>query len=355
MTQPNGFSAEFTYDAPHVESPAPSSPTLRPLAAGELIDQSVVFWRTHFKDLFRLYLAFQLIMYACTKATMVFFYRQFPSLKTGKLNPDELGSNPAEFFGKFAVLGVLVGVAWWLQWLTLIAGTHFTVRSLLGRPVSILEAVNRMFQRAATATVALILASTLAGLAYLVGVIPGSLMIGTAVALKDIAGPVVAILLGVMGGFLLLFGGVGGFLWGLLRLFLIPPVVSEESGGPLVALRRSATLMKGRIGPGVFGLVKVRASVLLTGLTAMLIVIAVMVSIPALTVQSIYGGLFQKTGPTPDAVPQYLLIPAELLQVGVQAVFAPLSMALAALFYVDLRVRREGLDLESRLAALGQP
>ena len=77
------------------------------------------------------------------------------------------------------------------------------------------------------------------------------------------------------------------------------------------------------------------------------------VALPALVVQGVYGNIFDPTHATPDAVPQALLVPAELLQVLVQSLFSPLYIAFAALFYVDMRVRREGLDLELALERAG--
>ena len=50
--------------------------------------------------------------------------------------------------------------------------------------------------------------------------------------------------------------------------------------------------------------------------------------------------------------PQALFVPAELLQVVGQAVFNPLGLVVYATLYLDMRVRREGLDLERRLDAL---
>jgi hypothetical protein len=81
------------------------------------------------------------------------------------------------------------------------------------------------------------------------------------------------------------------------------------------------------------------------------LVIMVAGGTPAFLVQFAYGNAFSRN-PTPEAVPQSLAIPAELLQVVVQALFGSIAMTLASLFYVDMRVRREGLDIESQLRSM---
>jgi hypothetical protein len=73
--------------------------------------------------------------------------------------------------------------------------------------------------------------------------------------------------------------------------------------------------------------------------------------LPALFIQLAYSNPFNPTDPGLSAVPQMLLVPAELLQVVGQAVFNPLGLVFYAMFYLDMRMRREGLDLERRLEA----
>ena len=89
----------------------------------------------------------------------------------------------------------------------------------------------------------------------------------------------------------------------------------------------------------------------MTWVFAILLVVGIVTGVPAMIVEFAYGHPFDPAGSDPDAVPQLLLIPAQLLQVGAQAVFSPLYLVFGALFYVDMRVRREGLDLELKLEA----
>jgi hypothetical protein len=68
-------------------------------------------------------------------------------------------------------------------------------------------------------------------------------------------------------------------------------------------------------------------------------------------VQMIYGHPFDPLNATPEAVPQLLLVPAQLLQVIGGGVFWPVYLAPWAVFYVDMRVRREGFDFALALEA----
>ena len=77
-----------------------------------------------------------------------------------------------------------------------------------------------------------------------------------------------------------------------------------------------------------------------------------MAGVPALTIQAIWGNVFDPMNQTPDLVPQTLLVPAQLLQIVAQALVAPLLGVAMTAFFIDTQVRREGLDLA---LALEQP
>ncbi|HXN41819.1 MAG TPA: hypothetical protein VN918_08540 [Myxococcaceae bacterium] len=109
--------------------------------------------------------------------------------------------------------------------------------------------------------------------------------------------------------------------------------------------------MSGRIGPGVMTGVKVRATVLITAMMLVVLVVTSLGSIPSVFLTLAYAkrdGIFAVS----SAVPELFLIPAELFHVGVQSLFGPLYIALASIFYLDMRARREGLDLELKLNGL---
>jgi hypothetical protein len=73
--------------------------------------------------------------------------------------------------------------------------------------------------------------------------------------------------------------------------------------------------------------------------------------LPAWVVRFAYGNPFDPAAAAANPVPQALLVPVELLQVVGQSFFTPLGLVFSAMFYLDMRMRREGLDLERRLDA----
>jgi hypothetical protein len=83
------------------------------------------------------------------------------------------------------------------------------------------------------------------------------------------------------------------------------------------------------------------------------VAVTLVFGLPAIIVQFTFSNPMDPLAAVNNPVPQAVLVPAELLQVVGQALFSPLGFVLYALFYVDMRVRREGLDLERRLG--GKP
>ncbi|HYV46340.1 MAG TPA: hypothetical protein VFA20_15835, partial [Myxococcaceae bacterium] len=177
--------------------------------------------------------------------------------------------------------------------------------------------------------------------------LPGAGVFG--IILAALPSPVVAGILGVVGAGLLVLGMLAGLLWCVLRFLLTCQVLAVEDVSGLQAIRRSGGLISGRVGPGFLGWVKVRATILVTVVALLVFVVMLVSGLPALVVQVSYGNLFDPTHATPQAIPQGMLVPAELIEVLVQAVFSPMYIAFAGLFYADMRVRREGLDLELAL------
>jgi hypothetical protein len=223
----------------------------------------------------------------------------------------------------------------------------------LGQKPSPGGSIRYAFARLGAATRALILLALLStavcllsGLALSVVMIFASVVGTGGGALGGTAG-VLIVLMGAAVGF---FAFALGFLWYVLRFLLIAPVLAVEELSAVASIQRSGKLMSGKIGPGVMNGVKVRATVLITAMMLVVLVVTSLGAIPSMVLTFAYAkdGIFGGS----SAVPELFLIPAELFHVGVQSLFAPLYIALASIFYLDMRARREGLDLELKLDAL---
>ncbi|MCY1079155.1 hypothetical protein [Archangium lansingense] len=329
---------------------------LRPLALGEIIDRAATFWRKHLKTLFLLSLGFNLVSYILTKTLQLSAQRNLVALQAAAQGGDMAG-----FGGEYArFLLMLTGtllVTFWVYSLNTLAVSRYVVPTQLGEPVRPADGIQRALKRVGAFTGAYLLS-----LLWMVGAI--LLMMLPGVVLSGVGGAIVFSTEGPISGvrvlgWILLFGGlllaglgiVGGLLWYLLRFSLLAPVMAMEELPSVGSFRRSGALLSGRVAPGFIGRVSVRAMILVTVVSLILIAVSVLCGMPAMILQLIHSNPLDPVAAAANPVPQSLLVPAELLQVLGQAVFNPLGLVVYSMLYLDMRVRREGLDLERRLEA----
>lgn len=327
---------------------------LRPLALGEIIDRAATFWRQHFKTLFLLSLGFNLVSYIIGKSVQLMLLNNYSVVMDAARTGDwaVLADYYARLMGAFA--GIFV-TSFWLYDLNTLVVTRYVVPTQLGEPASPAEGMRRALKRVGALTGAYVL-SLFWGLgATLLMMLPGTVLAGVGGFMgmqSDAPGTRLAGVVLAVGGLLLAaFGALGGLLWYLLRFSLLSPVMAMEDLPAMRSFRRSGELLSGRVEPGFIGRVSVRAMLLVTVVSLILLSVSILCGLPALIIQFAYGSPFDPAAAAANPVPQSLLVPAELLQVVGQALFNPLGLVVYATLYLDMRVRREGLDLEKRLEA----
>nr|WP_227028155.1 hypothetical protein [Corallococcus soli] len=329
---------------------------MRPLAIGELIDRAATFWRAHLKPLFVLCLGFDLLNYIAVKV-FTFALTRVVGVMPGLQGPRP-GEDPSETLAQSGLMLGMMGVLYvfliWNFWVATTAAARYVVPARLGDPVRPMEGLRRAVSRLGTLT-----ATYLLSLAWSLGVtlllcLPGSIVMGLGVV-AGVTGrgsggnAAVTVALIIIGAILLGVGALAAVLWYFLRFMLLPPVLAMEDVGAWAAFKRSGALLAGRVEPGFLGRGTVRAMVLSTVVGGILVAVSLVSGLPAWIVRLSHGGNLLDPA-AQAAIPQALLVPAELLQVVGQSLFTPLSFVVSAFFYVDMRVRREGLDLERRLA-----
>jgi hypothetical protein len=329
---------------------SPSSSDLRPLALGELIDRSATFWRKHLKPLFLLSFGFNLVTYIITKGLQLTMQQTQATLQrelTKGGATSELVLAYAQLVGALAVTLVLT---FWVYWLSTLVVARYVVPAQLGEAVKPADGLRRGLSKLGALTVAYLCSLLWAVGITLLLVLPGGALtgVGAWLAAAD-SGGIVGFLLAGLGVLLGGFGVLAALLWYFLRFSLLAPVLALEDVSALKAFRRSGELLSGRVGPGFAGRVRVRAMILVTVVSSILVAVSLLSGLPALFIQFAYSNPLDPAGV--GAVPQTLLVPAELLQVVGQALFSPLGLVFYAMFYLDMRMRREGLDLEKRLEA----
>ena len=335
-----------------------SSPALelRPLALGEIIDRSAIFWRRNLKTLFLLAFGFDLLGYILTKGMQLVALQTQRTLLASSGSEEEAVAALGAAGQMMLALGVTMVLALWLYQVVNVVVARYVVPSLLGDKAEPADGYRRAWQKLGALTGAYVLSLLWAmAMSFLLS-LPGVLLAAGGGALSFLASGgsrvLGSILLG-LGLILMLLGVTGAMLWYLLRFSLLAPTLAMEDLGAVGAFRRCGSLLSGRVEPGFGGLVTVRAMILVTVVTAIVLTVGLTSGLPVLLARYAYGNLSMDARVVvANPVPQAVLVPLELLQVSCQALFSPLALVFYATFYLDLRVRREGLDLERRLEDL---
>jgi hypothetical protein len=340
-----------------VSSPA-GIKDLRPLSLGELIDRCAIFWRAHLVPLFGLGLGFHLFDYILKKSTALTLERTSSLLQNPQQLDARIQEDPMGVMGEMGLMMLLaillLVVLTWSYWLSTLVVARYVVPIQLGQSARPADGLRRGLQRLGSLTGAYLL-SLLWGLGVgLLMMIPGLILIALGAFMASGAAgsgaPLAGGLVAAFGAILLSLGGMAAFLWYFLRFSVLGPVFAMEDLSALGAFRRSGALLSGRVAPGFMGLVKVRAMILLTAVGGIIIAVTLIFSAPGLIVHGVYGRLSDPSAAAANPIPQTLLVPVELFEVLGQSIFLPLALVFSAMFYLDLRMRREGLDLEHRLA-----
>jgi hypothetical protein len=326
---------------------------LRPLRLGELVDRSASFWRAHWKPLFRLALGFQWVQFLLVKASQVAARRVLPVMSGGL---SELLKNDSADAVRQLTLGLSLLVAAALAALFVsqlggVAASLYVYPRLLGRDgPDVGTSLKEALRRGGVTLGAFLLSMAWTALVGVGFLLPGAGLVGLGLALAGSASRAAVVLVS-LGGVVVALGAVALFLWFLIRFLLTAQVVALENAGPLEVFRRTGALSSGRVGPGLQGVVKLRLMVLVTVIGGLLLVVGLVASLPTLLLGLMYGATFEPGRTVNELAPPGLLVPLELAESALGAVFAPLYVVFQVFFYVDMRVRREGLDLALKLAA----
>jgi len=310
-----------------------ASSSLRPLHLGELIDRSVRLWRTHLWPLVRTMLPFALTAHLLAVIANSLIATDYEALiEAGAIG--ELLSSLAGGFGLF-FLGSCI--SWFGQ---LVVARELLPR-VTGREV-VAEKGRALAMRSTQQLLLLLGVFALGSLAIMAPTMLLLVPIGMLTRSSGFSLPIVPLVLVMILGFLL---WVAFALWWMLRSSMALPVVAAERAGTWTLFKRGGALLRGRVGPGFLGRSQVRAAIVFTVVSILGTITQFVAAIPRFALEGVYF----EDGGGPVQIPWLWRIPAELMVAGGQALFGPLVVAGCVLFYVDQRVRREGLDLELAL------
>ena len=300
--------------------------SMRPLSVGAILDRSFGLLRTRFGALFLVGLAC-FIVPVFLMVTSLAGFAQMAQLTPGVAPGPSQMDLVLRMMGRFAWVGL---VAFCAYVVARGAWVHIVSEGILGRPTGAGTALRRGFGTAfPMAGLGLLEGAIFFGI-YLALAIPMALIIPV-MARGGSAGAAILVGVVVIGGLALLIWVYTGFYVAAAALVLDVPT------GVFGAVEHSWSLCRGRRGA--------------------IILIVFVLAVFGLIVQLAVSFGFGAVGSTVGAGPQ-AMGPISLLIFGItallQVVLVILGNVIQTVMYYDLRVRKEGLDLELMAQSLGQ-
>jgi hypothetical protein len=222
--------------------------------------------------------------------------------------------------------------------------TTAAARAFVGERIEAARALRDGLARAPQVLATFVLLITWCSFLLLLTMVPGALLMARGLANAETASGRATV---AAGGALALFLLVVAALYLMLRYALVSEVVVIERLSLVRALRRSASLMAGRVGKSAIDNCKIRASILYAVNFCISVSVLVVTSLPTVIVNSIYGvSPFDPERYDPALIPLWASVPVEVLGVFAQSAVAPFGLLAVIVFYFDIRIKREGFDLE---------
>lgn len=317
----------------------------RPRETGELLTDAMAVLRRHFKTLTPLALPFCALDLVLREGGQAVLASARTLLGPGAGKQSVAGMLELVAAGSAGV-GMLLGSMILMQLLT-VAVVAATSEDWHARRPTVAHALTAVVARGAsqvlTFTLFVAALSVVFVVPVLLGVVAGTLLGGDGAGVVPV-GLVVGAGLGLVVAVVLAIAVA-------LRFGLYTQAVVLESLVAGGAFTRSTALMASR-GLGVFSGAKFRLSVLLFVAFALAASLQALFTVPRLVLATAMGWSTADGVPPLLSMPLAFIVPFALVEVALNALIAPLVGVLQTLFYFDMRVRTEALDLDARLTHL---
>lgn len=323
-------------------SPAATQVDLRPLTTSELIDRGFTLYRAHFTG-------FLLLALLCQAAPLL-----SQLLVTAfNLNPSqpELLDKPTAAFAKLGIMLAISMVAQVVVFCFDVAITFYIADAYLGKIPSVMASLRKFGRCAGSSIWTCVLNRLLIGLTLVFPVLAFA-----AISFYAMLHPPQELVS------LFLFGGVAVLLFVaslvpvlviFMRLMVTVPALALEGLSGWKAVKRSAALVRYDPGLGIFYWGEMRLSFLLLPLFAIELLILSITSLP-MTIHQL-GYFFQHgSGGQIDLPSDATVIISQIMTFVAVSLILPLYSIATTLFYYDIRIRREGFDLEFMARQLGE-
>ncbi|MFN7135443.1 MAG: hypothetical protein ACK4N5_25440 [Myxococcales bacterium] len=323
---------------------SPPAPLPRPMSTGEVLDRALKLYRAHFPLLFALFLLLELPAFVLSEM----YADDRARLLAGLTSLGSVASLRALLEEAPPVLAVLL-LSLFAQQIAVGVGALFTREALQRPSVRPAPLLRHGLRRTPAILFSFVLTSVWMLLLTLLAAVPGALLLWLGAGQPD---RLVAMALLVTGGGFTILGVLVVGLGVMLRYGLTTEIVVLEGAGPLTALHRSAELMAGTPGPDFLHNSGLRASFVYAALLCISLSAGTLFSLPTFAASAYYGGDGWFGRMDEVALPQAVSLATGLVELAGQAVLLPFGLLAVGVFYFDLRARRDGADLLSRLALL---
>ena len=314
--------------AQYMAAAQPGIVPLRPLNLGEMLDGAFKAIRANPKVMFGLSLIVMSVVALIEGVLMYFVLDSTTQLVSGEMTEEAMAAFGASTLSSALLVSLASGFATIILTGLLILSVS---QSVLGRVVTLAalwQQARGQIWRLVGQTIVVGFLTTAAILLALVGTL---MLVGLAVAgAGDSVGAWVIFPILVM----LVLGLVAGA-WLGVRLSLAPPTLMLERARIWPSIRRSWSLTQGHFWR-IFGILAVSLVIVLAASAALQVPVSVFAAF------AFQGGDTIALGP---------LLLTNVVSVLISAVTVPFYAAVLALVYVDVRMRKEGLDVELARAA----
>ncbi len=323
-------------------SPAPVD--LRPLTTGELIDRGFALYRTHFAGLLLLALLSQIAPLLSQILGTAFKLNLSPGQINGLLD------KPAVIFTKLGTMVIITLVTQLIVFCFEVVIAFYIADAYLGKIPSVRDCLRRFSTRLGSSLWTCLLNRLLLGLTMLF-----PFMAFAAILLYQTFYPPENFpLLLLMGSvsMALIVASLVPVLIVFMRLMVTVPAVALEGLSGWKAVKRSSTLVRYDPGLGILYWGEMRLSFLLLPLFVIEMLLLSITSLPLILhqVNDVVQHGANGQGATP---PDTIVILSQILIFLASSFILPLYSIATTLFYYDVRIRREGFDLEYMAQSLG--
>jgi len=319
---------------------------LRPLTTSELIDRGFTLYRAHFAG-------FLLLALLCQTAPLL-----GQLLMTGlhlNLTQEELTNEliamPSRFFDKVALITAIFLTAQVIVFAFEVVITFYIADAYLGKIPSVKDCLGKL-----TSCIGPSIWTCLLNRIIIVLTLVFPVIALTAIYFYAQIRPpqdFLHLLYFGLGSVLLLVASLAPVLIVFMRLMVTVPALALEHLSGWKAIRRSSALVRYDPGLGLFYWGEMRLSFLLLPLFIIELLILSLTAIPMAIHQ--FGEVVRHgaTGGSFNAPPDAVTIASQIVMFLAGSLILPLYSIATTLFYFDIRIRREGFDLEYMSGQMG--